>query len=101
MSKRGAWWPLLLGLGCISPCGCSGNKISEAESIDFADRAWCRGDSAQTENLLEGVLKHNPKSFAARYRLALIPIDSQPDVALEKLNALARDNPKHPGPAFY
>jgi tetratricopeptide (TPR) repeat protein len=101
MTKLGAWWPLFLGLACVSPCGCSGNKISETDSIDLADRAWCRGDSTQTQNLLEGVLQHDSKSFAARYRLALIPIDSQPNVALEQLNALARDYPKHPGPVFY
>jgi len=93
------WW-LLLGL-CA--CGRAGGKTSasEAEAIDLADRAWCRGDSAQAQSLLDDLLKHHPKSFPALYRLAIFLIDGEPDVALERLNDLAKLDPKHPGPVFY
>ena len=95
--KRGLWILLL----CLVACGRSGGNTAETDAIDLADRAWCRGDSAQAEALLEELLRAEPRSFQARYRLAIFPIDHAPDVALERLNALAAENPKHPGPVFY
>ena len=95
--KRTLWWLLL----CLCACSRSGGQTSEADSIDMADRAWCRGDSLQAQSLLEEVVRHHPKSFPARYRLAVFPIDGQPEVALERLSELARLDPKHPGPVFY
>jgi tetratricopeptide (TPR) repeat protein len=95
--KRTLWWLLV----CLWACGRSGGQTSEGDAIDLADRAWCRGDSLQAQTLLEDVLRHHPKSFPARYRLAIFPIDGQPDVALERLTDLARLDPKHPGPVFY
>jgi tetratricopeptide (TPR) repeat protein len=95
--KRIVWWLCL----CASACGRSGGQTSEAESIDLADRAWCRGDSLQAQSLLEDVVKHHPKSFPALYRLALFPIDAAPELALEKLTDLSRLDPRHPGPVFY
>jgi len=95
--KRTLWWLLV----CLWACGRSGEQTSEGDAIDLADRAWCRGDSLQAQTLLEDVLRHHPKSFPARYRLAIFPIDGQPDVALERLTDLARLDPKHPGPVFY
>jgi len=92
------WWGLVL---ILCACGRSAGKTSEAESIDLADRAWARGDSLQSQSVLEELLRHHPKSFGALYRMALFPIDSQPEVALERLTELARLDPKHPGPVFY
>jgi tetratricopeptide (TPR) repeat protein len=97
-SMKHVLWLLLLGL---SACSRAGGKTSEADTIDLADRAWCRGDTVQAQSLLGDLLKHHPKSFPALYRMAIFPIDGEPEVALERLTDLARLNPKHPGPVFY
>jgi tetratricopeptide (TPR) repeat protein len=95
--RRVLWWFLL----ALCACGRSGGQGSESEAIDLADRAWSRGDSLQAQRVLEDLIRDHPKSFAARYRLALFPIDSEPEVALERLSELGRLDPKHPGPVFY
>src|SRR5262245_58406769 len=95
--KRVVCWLFL----CLCACGKSGGQTSETESINLADQAWCRGDSLQAQSLLEDVVKHHPKSFPALYRLAIFPIDGEPEVSLQRLTDLARLDPKHPGPVFY
>ncbi len=95
--KRTLWWVLVF----LCACGRSGGQTSETDAIDLSDRAWCRGDSVQAQSVLEELLRHHPKSFAARYRLAIFPIDGQPEVALERLTELAKLDPEHPGPLFY
>jgi Flp pilus assembly protein TadD len=90
-------------LGLLSALGCSGSggKEAQADTIDLADHAWSRGDTAQAVALLTEVVQKSPRSFPARYRLAFLRMELDPTEAIREFEEVARLDPKHPGPLFY
>ena len=99
--RRGTFVIAILGLLSAVACSKSGGGQAQADTIDLADHAWSRGDTARARALLTEVLREAPRSFPARYRLAFFRMETDPAGAIKDFEELAPLDPKHPGPVFY
>jgi tetratricopeptide (TPR) repeat protein len=99
--RRGTFVIAILGLLSAVACSKSGGGQAQADTIDLADHAWSRGDTARARALLTEVLREAPRSFPARYRLAFFRMETDPAGAIRDFEEVARLDPKHPGPVFY